>query len=72
MLTGAPEQAPLPSSDRGRGVQRLALVLNPLREREFAPLRKLLEIDLYDPEDELFRPMNIPRGLKRLVHLDAF
>src|SRR3984885_12350564 len=63
---GAPE-----TSDRGRA-QRLAPVRNALLERALTPIRKLLEIDLFeDPEGETFGPMKVPGGLKRPVRLDA-
>src|ERR1700728_1561081 len=62
---------PVIASDRGRA-QHFAPVRNPLLERALAPIRKLLEIDLFeDPEGETFGPMKVPSGLKRAVRLDA-
>src|ERR1700742_424247 len=59
------------ASDRGRA-QHLAPMLNPIFQRAFASVSQFFEIDLFeDPEGETFGPMNVPGGLKRLVHLNA-
>jgi hypothetical protein len=59
------------TSDRG-AAQRLAPVRNPFFQRALAPIRKFIEIDLFeDLEGETFGPVNVSGGLKRPVGLDA-
>src|ERR1700722_4890225 len=63
--------APAEMSDRGRA-QHFAPMRNPLLERALASVGQLLEIDLLENlEGETLRPVRIPRGLKRLVRLNA-
>jgi hypothetical protein len=42
------KQASAETSGRGRAVQQLAPMRNPLLERAFAPVGQLLEIDLFE------------------------